>query len=130
MATVFIGGAQEQPKVVAARVLHVDDDPAVARAIASMLRRAGYEVISVATAETARAELVKGAFDVVVSDFNLGGAGTGADVLAAAGSVPFIFLTSDDRADDFPVLRLEKPCTPSSLRKAVAIAAASIGGAK
>lgn len=100
-------------------VLHVEDDAAIARAIGGMLRRAGYEVVSVATAEGAFLELGARRFDVIVSDFNLAGIGSGADVLAAAGSTPFVFLTSDDRAGSYGVLRLEKPCAPAAIRAAI-----------
>jgi len=100
-------------------VLHVEDDAAIARAIGNMLRRDGYEVVSVATAEDALLELGARRFDVIVSDFNLAGLGSGADVLAACGSTPFLFLTSDDRAGGYGVLRLEKPCAPSAIRAAI-----------
>lgn len=100
-------------------VLHVEDDAAIARCIATALRRAGFEVVSVPSAEAAIAELAARAFDAIVSDFNLAGTGTGADVLLAAGVTPFLFLTSDDRAGRFNVPWIEKPAAISKVRDAV-----------
>ena len=115
MATTAPGSTQRN----GITVLHVEDDASVARAVGRMLRRDGYEVVSVATAEDALLELGARRFDVIVSDFNLAGLGSGADVLAACGSTPFLFLTSDDRAGGLGVLRLEKPCAPSAIRAAI-----------
>lgn len=102
-------------------VLHVEDDASIQRAVASVLRRAGYEVTTVATAADAIAALGARRFSAVLSDFNLAGDGTGADVLGVAElrATPFVFLTSDDRADHFGVLRLEKPCAPAAIRSAI-----------
>jgi DNA-binding response OmpR family regulator len=102
------------------RILHVEDDPLVARAIASVLRRAGYDVVSASTFGDAVLALKRSYFDAIVSDFNLGGAATGADVLAFAGATPFMFLTSDDRADGLGVPRFDKPCAPAAIREALA----------
>ncbi len=106
----------EQPLT---RVLYVEDDETIARATATVLRRDGYEVVSVASAEQAIGELKAHRFDVVLSDFNLAGPGNGADVLAFAGPLPFVFLTGDDRADHFGVTRLEKPSSPAAIRDAL-----------
>lgn len=102
-------------------VLHVEDDAAIQRAIASILRRAGYEVTSVATAADAIAALGARRFDCVLSDFDLKAGGTGAEVLEVAElrATPFVFLTSDDRADRYGVLRLDKPCSNDAIRAAI-----------
>jgi two-component SAPR family response regulator len=108
---------QEQPIV---RVLHVDDDETITRAVARVLRKAGYHVVSVHTADEAIVQLSFAIeFDVVVSDFDLKSGGTGAEVLLAAGTVPFMFLCSDERADAFGVPRLDKPASATAIREAV-----------
>ena len=106
------------------RILIVEDDLSIARANERLIRRAvtsAVEVVTTALGEVAIAELAIGGYDLVVSDFNLGGEATGADVLAAAGSTPFLFLSSDERIEDRGVPWLSKPCAPSELRAAVLV---------
>jgi CheY-like chemotaxis protein len=50
------------------KVLLADDMPAVRRAIATVLRRAGHEVEEVGDGLAARAALERGRFDVLVTD--------------------------------------------------------------
>ena len=107
---------QEQPLL---RILHVEDEQIVARSIAIVLRRDGYEVVSVASAELAIEQLQAHRFDAVLSDFNLAGPGSGADVLWFAGPLPFVFLTGDDRADHYGVTRLDKPSSLAAIRDAL-----------
>jgi CheY-like chemotaxis protein len=63
------------PPAVRRRVLLVDDDPPVARAIARMLERSGYEVATAPDAETAleRFRADPAAFDLVFTDQTLPG---------------------------------------------------------
>jgi CheY-like chemotaxis protein len=55
-------------------VLHIEDDPSVARSVARALRLGGHEVVSVATREEALQQLeVHGLRpDVILTDFQLG----------------------------------------------------------
>lgn len=119
MATKAVGGAQ------GLLVLHVEDEPSISRAVASTLRRAGYEVISVATAEAAFIVLGSRSVDVVVSDFNLAGFGNGADVLACARALrqppAFLFVSSDERAGSLGVPWIEKPCGMAAIQAALAL---------
>jgi CheY-like chemotaxis protein len=63
------------PPAVRHRILLVDDDPPVARAIARMLERSGYEVATAPDAETAleRFRADPAAFDLVLTDQTLPG---------------------------------------------------------
>ena len=64
-----------------ARLLYVDDDPALARLVQRSLGRRGYEVEHVATTAEGLARLAKGGIDIVALDHNLP-TGTGLDFLA------------------------------------------------
>ncbi len=63
--------------------------------------------------------LAAGGFDVVISDYNLRGPATGADVLAWSKSQPapppFVFVASDERAGELGVPYLEKPASPAAI---------------
>lgn len=113
------------------RILLVEDEGAIARCTERLIRRAAtcaVEFVHVTTAEHAAMLLLMpgdagGPFDLVISDYNLDGIETGADVLAVARSLPsppaFLFMSSDERASRLGVRCLEKPCAPSELRAAV-----------
>jgi two-component sensor histidine kinase len=64
-----------------ARLLYVDDDPALARLVQRTLGRRGYDVETVATAADGVARLADGGIDVVALDHFLA-TGTGLDFLA------------------------------------------------
>lgn len=68
----------------AIRVLHIEDDPSVAKSIARALRLAGVEVASAATRKEAIDHVeVRGLRpDVIVTDFHLGGGLTSEMVVA------------------------------------------------
>lgn len=70
-----------------ARVLHVDDDPALARLLQRALGRRGYTVENVDSSELGLAKIREGGFDVVVLDHFLP-TGTGLDFLEAASALP------------------------------------------
>lgn len=59
--------------LAAARVLFVEDDRAVRRALSRVLRRRGYEVVEVDDAEAALARLENESFDLVLSDVQMPG---------------------------------------------------------
>lgn len=89
------------------RVLLVEDEPAIRRAVTYALEREGFEVESVADGEAALQEH-DGAYDVVILDLMLPGA-SGTDVLRdlrGSSAVPIIVLTSRDTEVD-RVLGLE-----------------------
>src|SRR6202022_2662537 len=54
------------------RILAVDDEPAMTRAVVRMLRPAGHAVDTAASAEEALERLAVAGFDVVVSDMGMG----------------------------------------------------------
>jgi CheY-like chemotaxis protein len=60
--------ATARPHVGRARVLVVDDDPAVRRSTSSILEGAGYRVFEAAAGEEGYALLERISFDVVISD--------------------------------------------------------------
>lgn len=111
------------------RILIVEDDYVIARSTERLVRRAttqDVEVLHLVTAEgavTALACTSERPFDLVISDYNLAGHGTGADVLAQVRSMRtqprFLFLSSDDAIEQLGVPYLTKPCRPSELRNAV-----------
>ncbi|MCC6824027.1 MAG: sigma-54-dependent Fis family transcriptional regulator, partial [Verrucomicrobia subdivision 3 bacterium] len=63
-----------------ARVLLVEDDPEIAGAIRRMLAEAGFEVVWVDSGEAALERAVRESFDVVLTDFQLGGL-SGLDII-------------------------------------------------
>lgn len=106
------------------RVLHVEDNASIARCTAAVLRRDALEVVSVTTAEAAIALLAIEHFDLVISDYDLAGRGTGADVLAAVRAdldrPPFLFVSGNDAVRDLGVPWLDKPASAVDLRAAIA----------
>jgi len=80
------------------RILIVEDEPAIVVALSALLRKAGYDVESVNTADDAIAAVSDRAFDLVLTDLALGAKGSGMDVLAASKSVrpetPVVMITA------------------------------------
>jgi signal transduction histidine kinase len=67
------------------RVLLVEDEPGVRKAMRMLLNIEGYEVTAAATAEEALLMLEEGeGFDILVTDYHLEGTRTGTEVIAAA----------------------------------------------
>jgi CheY-like chemotaxis protein len=120
------------------RVLVVDDDEHVLRAMSSSLRRAGYDVTTVDDADPALAMTT--AFDVVLADFHMKSDATGADVvrhfksLHGASTICYVLSGEDDDltrkqcvaagAEDV----LLKPISPIELRKLLSAAASNVRG--
>jgi two-component system nitrogen regulation response regulator NtrX len=81
-----------------ARVLVVEDEPAIQLALSGLLRRLGHEVDQARSGQEAIARLRDGAFDMVITDLSLGGAETGLDVLRAAkearADLPVVMITA------------------------------------
>jgi DNA-binding NtrC family response regulator len=67
-----------------ARILVVEDEKAIGLALSGLLRKVGYDVVVISTAESAIAALEADNFDLVLTDLSLGRGQTGMDVLACA----------------------------------------------
>ena len=116
------------------RVLVVDDDEHILRAMATSLRRAGFDVTTACDGTPALA--LEEAFDVVVADYNMKTEATGADVVrhfkARLGAAVTCFVLS---GEDDPDTRdacfaagatdvLLKPVSPVELRRRLSEAGA------
>lgn len=115
------------------RVLIVEDHAAIARGHEHLVRRhlthigCASEVVITDTAEAAIAKLAVENFDLVISDFDLAGTGTGGDVLRAVRAdldrPRFVFVSGSDDAAILAakhgVPYLDKPCSPTDLRNAI-----------
>jgi FixJ family two-component response regulator len=80
----------------------VDDDPSLCRSLSRLLRAAGMQAITYASAEAFLADSKQPCFDCVVLDVQLGGM-SGIDLglwlTAEGGSLPIIFITAFDDSD-------------------------------
>jgi len=90
------------PSTGAIKVLHIEDDPGVARSTAMLLRLEGYEVFSAATREEAMRQVEGDALrpDVILSDFRLPMGFRGDEIVAEIAArlgfkPPTIILTGD-----------------------------------
>jgi len=81
-----------------ARVLIVEDEPAIQLALSGLLRRMGHDVEQAQSAEGAIRMLEAGPYDLVVTDLSLGGSATGMDVLRASkgarAETPVVMITA------------------------------------
>lgn len=113
-------------------VLHVDDDEAVRRSTALLMRTAGYETREAACGEQALAqvEALRGRLDVLIVDYNLEHSMTGTEVAEELArllghAVPTIILTGDPAnaevpwLADAPVWVARKPLAPETLLAAL-----------
>jgi DNA-binding NtrC family response regulator len=66
------------------RILVVEDEAAMRLALSGLLKKEGYEVTLASSAPEGLAALAEGAFDLVLTDLNLGKGGSGIDVLEAS----------------------------------------------
>jgi CheY-like chemotaxis protein len=127
-------------------ILHVDDDDAMRRSTALLMRAAGYETREAAYGEQAlaQADSLRGRLDVLIVDYHLGHSLTGTEVAEEFArllghAVPTVILTGDPAnaevpwLADAPVWVARKPLAPETLLAALpplvafrrAIAAAS-----
>ena len=65
------------------RILFVDDEPNILLTMPAILRQHGYEVTAVGTVSEALTQITTAAFDVLISDLNIGHAGDGFTVVSA-----------------------------------------------
>jgi CheY-like chemotaxis protein len=113
-------------------VLHVDDDEAMRRSTAMLLRSAGFETREAACGEQAlgQAESLRGRLDVLIVDYHLGRSMTGTEVAEEFArllghAVPTIILTGDPAnaevpwLADAPVWVARKPLLPETLLAAL-----------
>jgi CheY-like chemotaxis protein len=109
-------------------VLHVDDDEAMRRSTAMLLRSANFETREAACGEQAlgQAESLRDRLDVLIVDYHLGRAMTGTEVAEEFArllghAVPTIILTGDPAnaevpwLADAPVWVARKPLSPETL---------------
>ena len=94
------------PRPGSIKVLHIEDDPGVARSMALLLRLEGYEVISAATREEALQHVQVHALrpDLVLSDYRLAMGSRGdaivAEIAAWLGFKPPTIMLTGDTTDD------------------------------
>ena len=113
-------------------VLHVDDDEAMRRSTALLLRVAGFETREAADGvqALAQAEMMRGKLDVLIVDYHLGPGMTGTEVAEEFArllghAVPTIILTGDPAnaevpwLADAPVWVARKPLLPQTLLAAL-----------
>ena len=136
------------PEPARGLILHVDDDEAMRRSTAMLMRAAGFETREAACGEDAVAQVdsLRGRLDVLIVDYNLGQSMTGTEVAEEFArllghAVPTVMLTGDPAnaevpwLADAPVWVARKPLAPETLlaalpplvafRRAVAAAAKS-----
>jgi CheY-like chemotaxis protein len=113
-------------------VLHVEDDDAMRRSTAMLMRSAGYETREAAFGEQALAqvETLRGRLDVLIVDYDLGHSMTGTEVAEQIArllghAVPTVILTGDPAnaevpwLTDAPVWVARKPLAPETLLAAL-----------
>ena len=113
-------------------ILHVDDDDAVRRSTALLMRAAGYETREAAYGEQAlaQADSLRGRLDVLIVDYHLGQSLTGTEVAEEFArllghAVPTVILTGDPAnaevpwLADAPVWLARKPLAPETLLAAL-----------
>jgi CheY-like chemotaxis protein len=114
---------------VSARVLVVDDDEHILRAMATSLKRAGFDVTT-ANDGTPAVALTE-SFDIVIADFNMTSELTGADVVRhfkqTQASIVCFVLSGEDDPDTRETCMaagatdvLLKPVSPIELRRRLA----------
>ena len=113
-------------------ILHVDDDEALRRSTAMLLRSAGFETREAACGELALAQVdsLRGRLDVLIVDHHLGRDMTGTEVAEEFArllghAVPTVILTGDPAnaevpwLADAPVWLARKPLPPEILLSAL-----------
>jgi PAS domain S-box-containing protein len=100
-----------------AKVLHIEDDPGVAKSMALLLRLEGYEVVGAASREEAllHVEVHGMRPDLILSDFQLPMGFTGVEIVAEIAAIlkerpPTIMLTGDIADDHVDAARAIADC--------------------
>ena len=120
------------PEPARGLILHVDDDEAMRRSTAMLMRAAGFETREAACGEDALTQVdsLRGRLDVLIVDYNLGQPMTGTEVAEEFArllghAVPTVILTSDPAnaevpwLADAPVWLARKPLHPDTLLAAL-----------
>ena len=120
------------PEPARGLVLHVDDDEALRRSTAMLMRAAGFETREAACGEDALTQVdsLRGRLDVLIVDYNLGQSMTGTEVAEEFArllghAVPTVILTGDPAnaevpwLADAPVWLARKPLNPETLLAAL-----------
>jgi CheY-like chemotaxis protein len=113
-------------------ILHVEDDDAMRRSTAMLLRLAGFDTREAATGEQAlaQAEHMRGKLDVLIVDYHLGDGLSGTEVAEEFArllghAVPTVILTGDPAnaevpwLTDAPIWLARKPLMPETLLAAL-----------
>jgi signal transduction histidine kinase len=124
------GAATASPEQTAAasatgRVLIVDDDEAARQALAGLFADRGWRVVAADGVAEARAFARDNTFDLIISDWRLGGGDTGADAIAAARQdapgLPAMLITGDGSPESHRAIQatglpvLYKPTPPDRI---------------
>lgn len=132
LATVVPLTLREPEPAARGLILHVDDDDAVRRSTAMLMRSAGYETREAVSGEQAlaQAEQLRGRLDVLIVDYHLGNGLTGTEVAEdfarlLGHAVPTLILTGDPANAEVPwltnapVWMARKPLAPETLLAAL-----------
>ena len=120
------------PEPARGLILHVDDDEALRRSTANLMRAAGFETREAACGEDAvtQVDSLRGRLDVLIVDYDLGQSMTGTEVAEEFArllghAVPTVILTGDPAnaevpwLADAPVWLARKPLNPETLLAAL-----------
>jgi len=120
------------PEPARGLILHVDDDEAMRRSTAMLMRSAGFDTREAACGEDAISQVdsLRGRLDVLIVDYNLGRSMTGTEVAEEFArllghAVPTVILTGDPAnaevpwLADAPVWLARKPLQPETLLAAL-----------
>jgi CheY-like chemotaxis protein len=120
------------PEPARGLILHVDDDEAMRRSTAMLIRSAGFETREAACGEQALSQVdsLRGRLDVLIVDYNLGQSMTGTEVAEEFArllghAVPTVILTGDPAnaevpwLADAPIWLARKPLHPETLLAAL-----------
>lgn len=119
-------------EMTTARILVIDDDALVRKALKKMMIHWGYDVLSAQSGEDALQQLQQSQYmpDMIVSDYHLQTEQTGLDAIRAIQmqlqqQIPSVLITGDTTSESFVQLQncgykwLRKPVSPASLRKII-----------
>jgi CheY-like chemotaxis protein len=120
------------PETARGLILHVDEDEAMRRSTAMLMRAAGFETREAACGEDAITQIdsLRGRLDVLIVEYNLGQSMTGTEVAEEFArllghAVPTVILTGDPAnaevpwLADAPVWLARKPLHPETLLAAL-----------
>ena len=120
------------PEPARGLILHVDDDEAMRRSTAMLMRAAGFETREAACGEDAITQIdsLRGRLDVLIVEYNLGQSMTGTELAEEFArllghAVPTVILTGDPAnaevpwLADAPVWLARKPLHPETLLAAL-----------